>query len=337
MNVEWSKLGFSYIPTKSHIEFEYANGKWHDGKIIEGNPFISMSIAASSLHYGQAIFEGLKTYRCADGKVRVFRDIENVKRLNASAKYACMPEFPEEKFIDAVTKIVKENIEYIPSYSSNGSLYIRPVMFGSGAVIGIAPADYYKLIILVTPVGPYYKGGLKGVDAIIFEDYDRAAPNGSGRYKLAGNYAASMMAGKIAKEKGFPVVLYLDPKEHKYFDEFSSSNFFAITKDGVYVTPSSNSILPSITNKSLVQVATDMGIKVERRPVAFSEIDNFVAVGACGTAVVITPVNNIHRDGKVYTFASDAVNGVLPKLYKELTDLQYGRTKDKYGWMRLIE
>jgi branched-chain amino acid aminotransferase len=337
VNIDWSKLGFSYIPTKSHIEFEYANGKWNTGKIIEGNPFVSMSIAASALHYGQATFEGLKAYRCIDGKVRVFRDIENVRRLNTSAKYACMPEFPEEYFIDAVTRIVKENIEYIPPYSSNGSLYIRPVMFGSGPVIGIAPADAYKFIILVTPAGPYYKSGFKGVDAMIFEDYDRAAPNGSGRYKLAGNYAASMMAGKLAKEKGCPVVLYLDPKEHKYFDEFSSSNFFAITKNGTYVTPSSNSILPSITNKSLIKVATDMGIQVEKRPVEFSEIDNFAEVGACGTAVVITPVNKIHRGDKVYTFASDAANGVLPKLYKDLTDLQYGRTKDKYGWMRLIE
>lgn len=337
MNIDWSTLGFSYIPTKSHIEFEYANGKWNNGKIINGNPFVSMSIAASALHYGQAIFEGLKAYRCMDGKVRVFRDIENAKRLNTSAKYACMPEFPEEKFLDAVTKIVKENIEYIPPYSSNGSLYIRPVMFGSGPVIGIAPADTYKFIILVTPVGPYYKNGFKGVDAMIFENYDRAAPNGSGRYKLAGNYAAGMTAGKLAKEKGCPMVLYLDPKEHKYFDEFGSSNFFAITKNGVYITPSSNSILPSITNKSLIQIATDIGVRVEKRQIAFSEIDNFTEVGACGTAVVITPVNKIHRGDKVYTFASDAENGVLPKLYKELTDLQYGRTKDNYSWMRLIE
>ncbi len=337
MDIDWSKLGFSYITTKSHIEFEYTDGKWNDGKIIEGNPFVSMSIAASALHYGQATFEGLKAYRCADNKIRVFRDIENARRLNASAKYACMPEFPEEKFIDAVTKIVKDNIEYVPPYSANGSLYIRPVMFGSGPVIGIAPAEAYKFIILVIPAGPYYKSGFIGVDAMIFDDYDRAAPNGSGRYKLAGNYAASMTAGKLAKEKGCPVVLYLDPKEHKYFDEFSSSNFFAITKDGTYITPLSNSILPSITNKSLIQVAADIGMKVEKRPVEFSEIDTFAEVGACGTAVVITPVNKIHRCDKVYTFTSDASNGFLVKLYKELTDLQYGRTKDKYGWMRLIE
>jgi len=337
MNIDWSKLGFSYIPTKSHIEFDYTDGKWSDGKIIDGNPFVSTSIAASALHYGQAIFEGIKAYRCADGEVRVFRDIENARRLNSSAKYACMPEFPEEKFIDAVTRIIKDNIEYIPPYSSNGSLYIRPFMFGNGPVIGITSADTYKFIILVIPVGAYYKNGFKGIGAMIFEDYDRTAPNGSGRYKLAGNYAAGMMAGKLAKEKGYSMVLYLDPKEHKYFDEFSASNFFAITKNGVYVTPSSNSILPSITNKSLIQVAVDIGIKVEKRPVAFSEIDNFSEVGACGTAVVIAPINQIHRGDKVYTFASDAANSVLSKLYKELTDLQYGRVKDKYGWMRIIE
>ena len=337
MNIDWSKLGFSYIPTKSHIEFEYINGKWNDGKIIEGNPFVSISVAASALHYGQAVFEGLKAYRCLDGEVRVFRDIENAKRLNTSAKYACMPELPEEKFIDAVTRIIKDNIEYLPPYSSNGALYIRPFMFGSGPVIGITSADAYKFIILVIPVGPYYKSGFKGLNAMIFEDYDRAAPNGSGRYKLAGNYAAGLMAGKLAKDKGYSLVLYLDPKEHKYFDEFGSSNFFAITKDGTYVTPSSNSILPSITNKSLMQVAADIGIKVEKKAVAFSEIDNFVEIGACGTALVITPVNKIQRGDRVYTFASDNENGVLFRLYKELTDLQYGRTKDKYGWMRLVE
>lgn len=336
MNIDWSKLGFSYVPTKCHIEYEYNDGKWDNGKIVENNPFIPISIAASALHYGQAVFEGLKAYRCLDGTVRVFRDIENARRLNSSAKYACMPEFPEQKFVEAITEIVKKNIEYVPPYETNGALYIRPVMFGSGPVIGLAPAHAYKLIIFVMPVGSYYKNGFIGVDAMIFEDYDRAAPNGAGRYKLAGNYAAGMLAGKLAKEKGYPVVLYLDSKEHKYFDEFSSSNFFAVTKSGEYVTPSSNSILPSITNKSLTQVASDMGIKVEKRPVAFSEINDFAEVGACGTAVVITPVNKIRRGDKSYIFASDNKNGTSFRLYKTLTDLQYGRIKDDYGWLRLI-
>lgn len=335
LNIEWSKLGFEYMPTACHIQFKFSNGKWDSGSLVK-DPHVSLSVAAECLHYGQAIFEGLKAYRCKDGKIRVFRDIENIRRMNSSANYACMPEFPEEMFLEAVNKVVKANIEYTPPYGTGGSLYLRPLMIGSGPIIGIAPSDEYIFLILATPVGPYYKGGIVGVNAIILDDHDRAAPNGSGRYKLAGNYAASLKASKIAKSKGFPIVLYLDSKEHKYFDEFTSSNFFAVTKSGEYITPESKSILPSITNNSLIELANHLGTKATRRQIKFDEIETFAEVGACGTAVVITPVNAIHRGEKTYSFASDK-GVVIQKLYKALTDIQYGNTPDVFNWMRLIE
>lgn len=335
LNIEWSKLGFEYMPTACHIQFKFSSGKWDTGSLVK-DPHVSLSVAAECLHYGQAIFEGLKAYRCNDGKVRVFRDIENIRRMNSSAAYACMPEFPEEMFLEAVNKVIKANIDYIPPYGTGGALYLRPLMIGSGPIIGIAPSDEYLFIILVTPVGPYYKGGIVGVNAIILDDYDRAAPSGSGRYKLAGNYAASLKASKIAKAKGFPIVLYLDSKEHKYFDEFTSSNFFAVTKNGEYITPESKSILPSITNDSLIEIANHLGIKATRRQIRFDEIETFAEVGACGTAVVITPVNSIQRGDKIYNFTSDK-GVVIQKLYKALTDIQYGRAPDIFNWMRLIE
>lgn len=334
-NIEWSKLAFEYMPTECHIQFKFSNGKWDSGNLVKDS-HVSLSVAAECLHYGQAIFEGLKAYRCQDEKIRVFRDIENIKRLNSSASYACMPEFPEEMFTEAVNKVIKANLEYIPPYGTGGALYLRPFMIGSGPIIGIAPSDEYLFIILVTPVGPYYRGGIVGVNAIILDDYDRAAPNGSGRYKLAGNYAASLKASKIAKAKGFPIVLYLDSKEHKYFDEFTSSNFFAVTKNGEYITPESKSILPSVTNNSLIALANHLDIKATRRQIRFDEIETFAEVGACGTAVVITPVNAIQRGDKTYSFTSDK-GVVIQKLYKALTDIQYGRANDPFNWMRIIE
>ncbi|HBM17541.1 MAG TPA: branched chain amino acid aminotransferase [Lentisphaeria bacterium] len=334
-SIEWSKLGFEYIPTACHIEYKNINGKWDRGRLVK-DPYISLSIAAECLHYGQAAFEGLKVYRCQDGKVRVFRDIENAKRMISSANYACMTPFTEEMFVDAVNKVVTANIDYLPPYGTGGSLYLRPLIIGSGPKIGIAPSDEYIFLILATPVGPYYKEGLKGVNALIFEDYDRAAPYGAGRYKLAGNYAASLKAAKIAKEKGYPVVLYLDSKEHKYFDEFTSSNFFAVTNTGEYITPESKSILPSITNMSLIDLANHIGIKATRRSIEFNEIDNFSEVGACGTAVVITPINKITREDKSYHFNSEK-GPVIQKLYNALVNIQLGRAPDPFGWMRLIE
>ncbi|MCF7790902.1 MAG: branched-chain amino acid aminotransferase [Victivallales bacterium] len=332
--IDWGRLGFEYIKTNCHIEYTYKNGKWDDGKLVD-NDTIEISIAANVLHYGQAVFEGLKAFSCADGKVRTFRDKDNASRMADSAKYVSMPEVPTALFQEAIDKVIKENIEYIPPYDTGGALYIRPFEFGSGPVMGVNPSDEYKFIVYVAPVGPYYKGGIKPVNAIILDDFDRTAPNGAGMYKLAGNYAAGMHSSKLAKEKGYPIVLFLDPKEHKYIDEFSTSNFIGISEEGKYVTPNSKSVLPSITNKSLIQLARDLGIEVEIRPIEFEEVKNFKEVGACGTAVVITPLSSITRNNLTLHFGEEC-GPVFMKLYSTLRDIQYGKISDIHNWNREI-
>ena len=333
--IDWSSLGFEYLPTKAHIEYKYSNGRWSKGE-VKTDPHISLHIGASVLHYGQALLEGLKAYRGKDDKLRIFRDIENSKRLNNTAKYISCPEVPYEIFKEAVETVIRENIEYVPPYGTGGSLYIRPFLFGSGPVMGVKPADEYTFIVYVAPVGAYYKNGITPIDAIIFDNYDRAAPHGTGAYKLAGNYAASMYASDIAKRMGYPIVLFLDSKSHEYFNEFTATNFFAITKSGEYITPKSDSILPSVTNKSLLQLADDLGIKAEQRPVRFDEIDTFAEAGACGTAGVITPIRKIVRGDKTYKFG-DNCGPISKKLYDSLTGIQYGELPDPHGWTREVE
>jgi branched-chain amino acid aminotransferase len=334
-NIDWDNLGFNYVPTKCHIEYKYSNGKWSEGKLVEKDTF-TINIAANALHYGQAIFEGLKAFRCKDGEIRVFRDMDNANRMADSAKYVCMPPFPSELFQEAIDKVIKANEDYIPPYQTGGSLYIRPFMFGSGSVMGVSPANEYMFMIYVAPVGPYYKGGIKPVPAIILDNFDRTAPNGAGMYKLAGNYAAGLHSSKVAKEQGIPIVLFLDPKYHKYIDEFTTSNFIAISDEGKYVTPKSKSILPSITNKSLIQLAWDFGLDVEERPIEYDEIKDFKEVGACGTAVVITPISKIVRNNLTLEF-SDECGPIFMKLYNRLQDIQYGRVPDLHNWNRIIE
>jgi branched-chain amino acid aminotransferase len=331
MNIEWEKLGFEYRPTKSNIRFTYKDGNWSEGRLYNDYE-IKLSVASNCLHYGQACFEGLKAFRCKDGQVRIFRPVENARRLNSTADYLLMPQFPEDKFVEAVKTVVRDNIEYVPPYGTGGSLYIRPVMVGTSPQIGISASEEYELIILVVPVGPYYKGGIKPVDALIVEDVDRAAPRGTGHVKVAGNYAASLYPTKIAKKKGCPVALFLDSQHHEYIDEFGTSNFFAITEDGKYVTPKSRSVLPSITNKSLMELAEDLGITVERRQVSKSELPDFIEVGACGTAVVITPVGRIFYGDKVYEYG-DCIGPVQKKLYDLMTGIQYGEKPDTHNWM----
>ena len=331
-DIDWSSLGFSFMPTRSNIRFKWANGAWSNGELTTDFN-VSMSIAATCLHYGQNAFEGLKAFRCKDGKVRVFRPWENAKRMNRTAHQLLGPEFPEEMFIDAVKKVVLDNIDYVPPYGSGGSMYIRPLYIGIGPQIGVAPANEYELIIMVMPVGKYYKEGLKGVPTIVVEDYDRAAPKGMGQYKCSGNYGASLMPAKLAKLAGYPVPLFLDPREHKYIDEFGTSNFLAITKDGKYVTSDSPSILPSVTNMSLMQVAKDLGITVEKRKiVAEEELPTFAEVDACGTAVVITPISSVTIHGKTIEYGHEC-GPVSKKLYDVLTGIQYGEIEDKHGWM----
>jgi len=335
VDINWSELGFKYVPTKCHIAYEYKNGKWGEGQLKE-EPNITMNIAASCLHYGQALFEGLKAYRCKDGKVRVFRDDENSKRLNSTANYVCCPEVPYEMFKEAVDAIVTNNEEYIPPYGTGGALYIRPLLIGTGPVMGVSPSEEYTFIMLGLPVGPYYKGGISPIDAIILDDYDRAAPNGSGSYKVAGNYGAGMYSSTVGKKKGFPIVLFLDSKTHTCVDEFTTTNFIAITKDNEYVTPDSSSVLPSITNMSLFDIAQDFGMKSIRRPVSYDELQDLAEVGACGTAAVLTPIGKIAREGHDDIEYSKECGPVLMKLYNTLRAIQYGETPDTHNWTRVV-
>ncbi len=331
-DIDWESLTFSYMPTRSNIRYKYANGAWDNGTLTSDFN-ISMSIAATCLHYGQNAFEGIKAFRCKDGKVRIFRPWQNHQRMNRTAHQLLGPELPEELFIEALTRVVRDNIDYVPPYGSGGSLYIRPLFIGTGAQIGVAPASEYEFIVMVMPVGKYYKEGLKGVPALVIEDFDRAAPKGMGSYKVAGNYGASLMPAKLAKNAGYPIPLFLDPKEHKYIDEFGTSNFLAITKDGKYVTSDSPSILPSVTNMSLMQVAEDLGLTVEKRPIiAEEELPEFAEVDACGTAVVITPISSVTIHGKTIEYGQEC-GPVSKKLYDRLTGIQYGEIEDTHGWL----
>ncbi len=336
MNIEWDKLGFGFMPTKSNIRFHYENGAWSEG-VLTSSFDINMSVAANVFHYGQAIFEGMKAFRCKDGTIRVFRPDANARRINSSARQLLMPEFPEDKFVEAVKTVVADNADYVPPFGCGGSLYIRPVMFGSTPQMGVGPSKAYELIIMVMPVGAYYKNGIKPVDAMVSRDFDRAAPHGTGHIKAAGNYAASLLSSKVAKDNHCPVALFLDPGSHTYIDEFGTSNFLAITKDGKYVTSLSESILPSITNDSLLTVAADLGMPVERRKVRVEELADFAEVAACGTAVVITPVSRIFDGDKVYDYHCTEIGPVLKKLYDRMTGIQYGEYPDTHNWTVVVK
>jgi branched-chain amino acid aminotransferase len=320
------------METNCHIRYVWRDGSWGVGELVR-EPYLRLHIAATALHYGQAAFEGLKAFACRDGKVRLFRPHANARRLATSARRICMAQVPEELFLEAIRRAVDANREFVPPYGTGGSLYIRPLLIGSGAQIGVSPAKEYTFIVLVTPVGAYYKGGLKPVRALVLDDYDRAAPQGVGHTKVAGNYAASLEPHHLAHEQGFPVELYLDAREHRYVEEFGTSNFIAITTDGKYVTAQSSSILPSVTNDGLQAVARSLGMAVEVRPVDFDEIPGFAEVAACGTAVVITPVNEIVRGERVIRVGpAEGVGPVFGKLYQRYTALQVGEAEDIFGW-----
>ena len=336
MNIEWDKLGFNFFPVKSNIRFHYEDGKWDEGKLYNDYN-ITMSVAANCMHYGQAIFEGGKAFRTQDGKIQIFRPDENGKRLNTSAKHLLMPEFPVDKFVEAVKTVVKDNEEYVPPYGTGGALYIRPVMFGTSPQIGVAASLTYELVIMVMPVGAYYKNGIKPVDAMIAEDYDRAAPKGTGHIKAAGNYAASLISSEQAHSRGCAVALFLDPATRTYVDEFGTSNFLAVTQDGQYVTSKSDSILPSITNKSLIQLAEDLGMNPVRRPVRKDELKDFAEVAACGTAVVLTPVGRIFDGDEVIDYDLTEIGPQMKRLYDEMTGIQSGRIPDRHNWLVTVE
>ncbi len=331
-DIDWANLPFGYVKTDFNIRYLYSNGKWSKEELTR-DEYIPMHIAASCLHYGQEAFEGMKAFETKDGRIVVFRPEANSKRLQKTSRRIFMPEIPEEMFLDAVNKVVLANKKFVPPYGTGASLYIRPLVIGTGAKVGLGPADEYMFIIFVTPVGPYYKGGLTPVKALVVTDFDRAAPNGVGDCKVGGNYAAGLSGGQYGKDLGYPVVLYLDSKEKKYIDEFSTSNFIAI-KGNTYITPVSNSILQSITNDSLATVAHDKGMKVEKRQINIEEIAEFDEVGAVGTAAVVTPVHLIHYNGKDYTFHKENEAGpVITSLYEAFTGIQKGEVKDSHNWL----
>lgn len=335
--IDWKNLGFGFSDVNCHIRYTWKDGAWDKGEFVK-DPYITMHIGASCLHYGQECFEGMKAFRQKDGKVVIFRPDENAKRMFRTAQRTVMPPVPVEMFIEAAERVVAANIEYVPPYGTGGSMYIRPLLIGTGPQIGVAPAHEYTFMMMVMPVGAYYKGGLKPVRAVILDDWDRAAPHGMGDVKVGGNYAASLFAHEKAKHEGWPVELYLDAKTHQYVEEFSTSNFLAIKKDGTYVTPDSCSVLPSVTNMSLKQVAADLGMKVEVRKIPYEEIKEFAEVAACGTAVVVTPVYEITRGNEVIKISEpDAVGANLQKLYDTIQGIQYGVLEDKHNWCHEVK
>ncbi len=336
--INWSGLPFGYMRTDYNIRCYYRDGKWGELE-VSSSEILNIHMAATCLHYGQEAFEGLKAFKGKDGKVRVFRMEENAKRMISSSQGIKMAEFPVERFEEAVRKVVKLNERFVPPYGSGASLYIRPLLIGLGAQVGVKPADEYLFLVFVTPVGPYFKSGFKPVPVCIMRGYDRAAPEGTGTIKVGGNYAASLVAGNKAQEKGYAAVLYLDPKEKMYLDECGPANFFAI-RGNSYLTPASTSILPSITNKSLIRLAEDMGMKVERRPIQLDELNSFDEAAECGTAAVITPISRIDDldEDRSYIYSKDGKPGVVcEKLYNRLLAIQTGDEPDPYGWVKIID
>lgn len=333
--MDWSNLGFGYHKTDYNVRCYYRDGKWGEIEACSEET-IPLHMAATCLHYGQEAFEGLKAYRCPDGKVRVFRPDENAARLQSTCRGILMPEVPTELFIEMVKKVVRLNERFIPPYESGATLYVRPLMIGTSAQVGVHPSQEYLFLILVTPVGPYFKGGFASNPYVIIREHDRSAPLGTGIYKVGGNYAASLLANKKAHDKGYACEFYLDAKEKKYIDECGAANFFGI-KDNTYVTPKSTSILPSITNKSLMQLAEDFGLKVERRQIPEEELSTFEEAGACGTAAVISPISYIDdlETGKRYDFGEEP-GPVSRKLFEHLRGIQYGIEEDKHGWTMVV-
>ncbi len=337
-SIDWGNLSFGYMKTDYNVRCTYKDGKWGEIEVTDSEN-INIHMAATCLHYGQEIFEGMKAFRGKDGKIRIFRMDENAKRIQRSANGIMMAPIPEDLFCEMVKKVVKLNERFIPPYGSGASLYIRPLEIGMSAQVGVKPATEYIFLIFVTPVGPYFKEGFKPTKVAIYREYDRAAPCGTGRWKVGGNYAASLMAGERAKSEGYSAVLYLDPKEKKYIDECGPANFFAI-KNGVYITPKSGSILPSVTNMSLQQIAKDLGIEVECRPIPLEELAECQEAAECGTAAVATPISRIDdvEEGKSYIFSENNEPGeITTKLYNRLRAIQLGDEPDTHNWVTIVE
>lgn len=333
--IDWKTLTFSYTECAYMVRCSYKEGKW--GNLYVTDDFsIRIHAAATALQYAQECFEGLKAYRGVDGKIRLFRPDENAKRMNNSAKSMYMARLPEEKFIRACELCIRKNIEYLPPYESGATLYLRPIMIGTTPKVGVAPAQEFEFMVLATPIGPYFPAGFGTTPFIVNRHVDRAAHLGTGQYKVGGNYAASFRATEPAHEEGFGV-LFLDSIEHKYIDECGGANFFGV-KDGVYITPKSQSILPSIINKSLRTLCGDLGIPVEERSITLEELSEMQEAGSCGTGAAISPISRVidPDNGITYEFGKEA-GPVCTMLYNRLRDIQYGRVEDTHGWNYFIE
>jgi branched-chain amino acid aminotransferase len=335
--MDYSSLGFKYHPTDFYYISYFKHGKWEKGELTHDR-FLSISMFSQVIHYGQEAFEGLKAYMTKDLSINLFRPDMNAKRLQRSSKRLLMPEISEEHFINAVIDVVKANRKHVPPYGSGASLYIRPVLFGVGDNLGVNPASDYIFAIMTSPVGPYFKGDLKPVRMMV-SDYDRAAPFGTGDIKTGGNYASSLLPNRLAKEQGFADCIYLDPATHTKIDEVGAANFFGITKKGVYVTPVSSSILPSITQDSLKYLAMDkLGLRVEERDVFITNIDEFEEIGACGTAAAVTPIYEIVHKGKlIYQKDPNKIGFVSKQLSKIMNDIQIGDLKLLNNWSITIK
>ncbi|MDA3906816.1 MAG: branched-chain amino acid aminotransferase [Bacteroidales bacterium] len=337
-NIAWGELPFGYFKTDYNVRAYYRNGKWGEME-ISSSETINIHMAATALHYGQEAFEGLKAFRGKDGKIRLFRWEENAKRMRRSAQGIMMAHVPDDLFYKAISTAITLNERFVPPYGTGASLYLRPLLFGSGPQVGVKPANEYMFLVFVAPVGPYFKEGFKPVDIQLVRDFDRAAPLGTGHIKVGGNYAASMLPADRAHKEGYASVLFLDAKEKKYIDEAGPANFFGI-KGKTYVTPDSGTILPSITNMSLRQIAKDIGLNVDLRPIAATELDTFDEVGACGTAAIITPIGRIfdRSENKTYEYAKDGKVGPFSKkLYDTLVGIQLGDIEDKHNWNTIVE
>lgn len=337
-NIDWGNIGFSYIKTDKRYVSNYKDGKWDDGCLTEDNT-ITLEESACVLQYAQTCFEGMKAYTTKDGKTVIFRPDLNAERMELSAKRLEMPVFPKDRFIDAVVKVVKANEAFVPPYGSGASLYLRPYMFGSNNVIGVKPADEFQFRIFATPVGPYFKGGVKPL-TIRVSDFDRAAPNGTGHVKAGLNYAMSLHAIVDAHNQGYDENMYLDAGTRTYVEETGGANFIFVTKDNTVVTPKSNSILNSITRRSLMYVAEHyLGLKAEHREIPFEEVKDFAECGLCGTAAVISPVGKIVDHGKEICFPSGMteMGPITKKLYDTLTGIQMGSIPAPEGWIKVVE
>jgi len=331
-NLDWSNLGFQARPVNAIVRYDYKDGAWGPGR-LSPDPTISIHALSNALNYGQALFEGLKVFQCKDGAVRAFNPEANHARMASGCARLFMPTPPKELFLEGIEEAVRANVEFLPPYGTGGAMYVRPLLFGHGAQLGLGPAPEYTLLVAAQPVGAYYKGGLEGVDAVVVEEFDRAAPRGVGGVKVAGNYAPDVLPSRRAKEQGYAVCLYLDAATRSMVEEFSTSNFIGVTAEGAVVTPKSPSILPSCTRAVVLQAAKDLGLQAEHRPVPWAEVRTLREAAACGTAVVLTPMRSITRGEEVVEFQT---HQVVERLYGKISRLQTGDEPDTHGYLREI-